>query len=285
MIQNANEQRERVPEPESKICKYCGRELRYLPLLTEDDGTVTIWQPYPERCTCEQAAKYWADHDAKIEAERKADKERRRQARIEACLHMSKIPKRFMNRTFDKFEERTPELAKTLRTVRGYAEKFQEMRRKGIGLLLRGPNGTGKTHLAYAIALYLVDKEFPSVICQTSDAILKEFSSTFNRHGWKTEADVLYDYANAQLLIIDDLGKEHTSDWSTSTLFSIINARWEAQAPTVITTNYTDKGLEQNLSRSSDTETAKGIISRLHDRDWMISITVNGDDYRERKKK
>ena len=97
--------------------------------------------------------------------------------------------------------------------------------------------------------------------------------------GIVTEREILSIYKEVPLLIVDDLGKEQCTDWSISTLYSIINERYEKMLPTIITTNYNIDDLIRALTpKGYDNLKAKAIISRL--REVSKALTMVWDDFR-----
>jgi len=87
-------------------------------------------------------------------------------------------------------------------------------------------------------------------------------------------------FKNVDLLIIDDLGKEPATEWVISTLYGIVNERYERELPTIITTNYADEELARRLSRNGDTTTGEAILSRLHE--MCDGVEMWFDDYRSK---
>ena len=161
--------------------------------------------------------------------------------RVKKLLGQSGIKRRFMQRTFPNFRQDTPGRRKNFKIAKEYADNFSYHQARGDGLYIEGTNGTGKTHLAAAIALQLIHEGVP-VICKTSSDLLLDIKKSFDGDGAR-ESDVLDIYKKVDLLIIDDLGKEQCSDWSMSTLYSILNDRYEDMKPTIVTTNYSESGL------------------------------------------
>lgn len=135
------------------------------------------------RCACEKAVAYWQEYDRKQAEEkaRKEDEERRRamQSRIDRLLGNSGIKKRFQQRTFPNFRTDTPGRQKNYRVAKEYADNFAYHKAKGDGLYIEGTNGTGKTHLAAAIALQLIGEGIP-VICKTSSDLLLDVKKAFD---------------------------------------------------------------------------------------------------------
>ena len=100
--------------------------------------------------------------------------------------------------------------------------------------------------------------------------------------GEVTEYEVLKAYKEVDLLIIDDLGKEQCTDWSMSTLYSILNDRYEDMKPTIVTTNYNADGLVKALApKGYDDTKIVAIISRL--REVSTVMTMAWGDARGRE--
>lgn len=278
----------RSPAPPPAKCEYCGATLYHEGLIIPVMGRgpeILFWSPAPRRCTCEKAVEYWAVQDAeekRRQAERAAQEEaERRRARIERLLGRSGIKKRFQQRTFDRFRADTPDRRKWLRVAKDYADHFAEKRLSGEGLYIEGTYGTGKTHLAAAIALQLIEAGVP-VVCKTSIDLLIDIKRSFD-YGEVSEDAILRAYREVDLLIIDDLGKEQVTDWSVSTLYSILNDRYEDMKPTIITTNFgSDDLIRIETPRGFDGgHRAAAIVSRL--REVSTLLTMVGEDYRSRE--
>jgi len=245
-------------------------------------GEVFIWHMMAERCDCPEATAKWEAYDAEQEHIKReqelAEQRQRMQAKIDRLLGQSGIKKRFQRRTFENFTCDTPGRTKSYKVAKAYADNFAAHLQDGSGLYIEGTNGTGKTHLAAAIALQLMTQERIPVICKTSSDLLLDIKKTFDS-GENSEAQVLNIYKSVDLLIIDDLGKEQCSDWSMSTLYSIMNDRYEDMKPTIITTNYNSDDLVRALTpKGFDNTKIIAIISRL--REVSTVITMAWEDYR-----
>lgn len=267
-----------VPKPEK--CKYCGKTLYYECVVLM--GQAMIWNLEKPRCDCEKAVAFWKGWDAKQEKIKKekelAEEQELRKQKIESILGKSGIKKRYLSRTIDSFSV-TAENKKSFEVATDYIKNFREYFIQGKGLYLEGPCGTGKTHLAIAIALAIINTGVP-VICKTSIDILGDIKRCYERNSEVTEEEVLEAYKTVDLLIIDDLGKEQVTEWSVPVLYSILNERYEALLPTIITTNYNTTALAEKLSAKGDAETATAIISRFVESSKRV--TMSWADYRRK---
>lgn len=267
-----------VPKPEK--CKYCGKTLYYECVVLM--GQAMLWNLEKPRCDCEKAVAFWKGWDAKQEKIKKekelAEEQELRKQKIESILGKSGIKKRYLSRTIDSFSV-TAENKRSFEVATDYIKNFREYFTQGKGLYLEGPCGTGKTHLAIAIALAIINTGVP-VICKTSIDILGDIKRCYERNSEVTEEEVLEAYKTVDLLIIDDLGKEQVTEWSVPVLYSILNERYEALLPTIITTNYNTTALAEKLSAKGDAETATAIISRFVESSKRV--TMSWADYRRK---
>lgn len=167
---------------------------------------------------------------------------------------------RTLERTFDSFDaSRQP---KAFRTCKDYLGKYQT----GASLLLTGTYGTGKTHLATAIANALLDDGVPAMYDTWAGHLQRlkdEFANGERRH--------LSLMKKVDVLIIDDLGKDKLTEWNNEVLFEVINYRYEHRKPVVVTTNATPKELEDRCP---------AVYSRLCEICELIPMT--GKDYRRK---
>lgn len=274
--------------PPPAPCEYCGA-MRYTKGI--NFGSRLLWMPTgPERCTCPEAVaayeKAEAERLAKEEAERKAEETRKLNDRIRRIVGESGMGERFLRRTFDTFQI-TEENQGAARTAKRYADSFAELLPKRgqpepgrNGLFIAGPKGTGKTHLAAAVANQLIQQGTP-VICMTMIDLLERIKRTFAREG-ADEGAVLSLYKTVPLLVIDDMGKEPPTEWAVSTVYNIINGRYEAYLPTIVTTNYDDKTLVARMTPQAtrDSVTAEATIDRLME--MCRGVVMTGQSWRAR---
>lgn len=153
------------------------------------------------------------------------------------------------------------------------ASKIAESVRGGRGAYLHGPNGSGKTHLACAAALIAmsggVDVRFAVV-----PSLLESIRTR------KSEADELVrSLSRCGLLVLDDLGKEAASTpYSCERLFDVVNSRYNAMLPVVVTSNFPRGDVARRVSEGA---IGDAIASRLCE--MTDSILIDGEDMRIRR--
>ncbi len=159
----------------------------------------------------------------------------------------------------------SPGAALNLRMAHEHAMSFAENPEGWI--LLKGGYGSGKTHLAAAIANYRLDHKQPVLFVVTPD-LLDHLRSTYQPNSLVTYDERFEQVRNAELLILDDFGAHNNSEWAQEKLFQIFNHRYNARLPTVITTN-------------EDVETIdKRIRSRLTDLSFVHIHAIIAPDFR-----
>lgn len=182
----------------------------------------------------------------------------RQRRRLERLFGQSQLGERFRRRTFDTF--RTDETnRRAYDACKRLADDYPTLRQ---GLLLAGGCGSGKTHLAAAIVHALIERGYRGVFL-TSGRYLDSLKSAFGNA--QRTRDLQEEARCADLLVLDDLGAERTSEWGKSELFALLNDRYEQMLPTVLTTNLSMKELidrlgERTVSRIA--EMTDGV--RLH---------------------
>ena len=106
-------------------------------------------------------------------------------------------------------------------------------------MVLLGKPGTGKTHLGAGMANDLMRSTSHSAVYRTVGSILQAIRATYDRSSEATEASILASLIEPSLLVLDEVGvsKEQPSDFELTTLFAIINGRYELVKPTVVISN------------------------------------------------
>jgi len=133
-------------------------------------------------------------------------------------------------------------------------------------LLLQGGFGSGKTHLAAAIANHAVSLGVPTIF-QTVPDLLEKLRSAYGEPGVSFQ-DRLDQIQSVQLLILDDFGTQNATGWAQEKLFQIINYRYINRLSTVVTTNLSLDEIEGRIR------------SRLQDVELVKRISISAPDYR-----
>lgn len=210
------------------------------------------------RCICDCRRK---EMDAFNEREKQINIDRKRNV----CFMEAKMK----DWTFQNDDRKNAEISDA---IKNYAEKFEDFKKEGTGLLLYGTVGTGKTYYAACIANSLLDKDI--------DVLMTNFSILTNKiagmkEGKQNYIDSLNKY---KLLIIDDLGIERNTEYMQEMVFNIIDCRYRSGLPFIITTNLT----AAELKKTSDVG-----YSRIYDRilERCFPIEVSGASRRRQNLK
>lgn len=267
-----------LPEPD--VCKYCGSVREYrCPVV---GGRIRAILP-PEPCSCTKAVEernYKAEQEKRLQAEYERNRAMQEmKEKINKLMIDSGIKERFKRRTFDNFIVKTEQEKKAKAIAMRFAENFlTTVVPKGSCLRFEGTNGTGKTHLAAAIALDLINKGVPVIFKSVGDLFF-DIQKAFNK-GEKTKEEILDVYKNVDLLIIDDIDKAKFTKWNVSALYSIINDRYENMKPMVITANNGNDDLARIMTpEDGERNVAEAIVSRLCEDFTVIMLT--GKDKRK----
>jgi len=212
-----------------------------------------------------------------------------RQSQGQRLLETARIPSRYQHCELSNFEHEGP--FRSLASAHMAARRFvTEYPLESAGLLLTGPIGCGKTHLAVGIAKELIAQK--SAVCLFWDyrELLKEIQNSYNASVQVTEMQVLRPVFEAEVLVLDELGAAKPTEWVWDTVSHILNTRYNDKRTTIITTNYKDKpaaAAETGAARSAREETLGDRIgermrSRLHE--MCRLVRVEGVDFRMKYK-
>ena len=203
----------------------------------------------------------------------------RKNKKKESLLETLRVPKRYAACQFTNYKPRHISQTKAATFAFNFANKYPAVNQ---GLLLMGPVGVGKTHLAVSIIKSLTEKGIP---CLFSDfgSLIKEIQGTYNRDSHTTETSVLTPIIETDVLIMDEVGATKPTDWVRDTLGYIINERYNEKKHTILTTNYLDEEFLHD-SRSLQKQTLEERIGiRLRSRLYEMcrTVYVEGKDYRK----
>ncbi len=206
---------------------YCGkcRTPKEKMLLIGDDELKV-----PVMCKC---------REEKVREEEEEKKRRDAMDRAMRLRENSLMDGKFWESNFNTFRT-TKHNARNLKLCKRYATGFDEMLKKNQGLLFTGDVGTGKTYAAACIANYLLDRCIPVVMT----SFVKILGLAQNFRGDEEERYIRR-MNMAKLLVIDDLGAERSTDFALEKVYNIIDSRYRARLPMILTTNLTLKDMKE----------------------------------------
>lgn len=216
-------------------------------------------------------------------------------ARNDRLLAQARIPKRYEHCELSNFEFEGPH--RSLLPARMAAYKFvEEYPVDSTGLLLVGPFGAGKTHLAVGIIRELIVSKGIACLFYDYRELLKEIQNSYNSSVQATELGVLQPVFESEVLALDELGAVKPTEWVWDTVSLILNTRYNNSKTTIITTNLPNLPARAALApresvdmfkiRAAAREDTLGdrigerMRSRLHEMCRMVK--VEGEDFREK---
>jgi DNA replication protein DnaC len=202
-------------------------------------------------------------------------------------LSLCRIPPRYEHCIFEAFTPGNASLAAALEKAMSYCATFPHVGPdEGLGLLFSGDNGVGKTHLAAAVLRELGQSKGVRGSFWDFHELIREIKSSYDAETRTTELQVLAPVVEADVLVLDDLGAWKMTDWMNDTLFYILNSRYLAKRPTLITTNFQD--VDRDAALAADHLRRKEFLverigQRLRSRlmEMCLVIKMHGSDHRQ----
>lgn len=244
----------------TKKCNKCGREdqgYRYQFYGEEN------WRTYDSAGQCKEC-----DLDDYLSASQQEHIQRVNEAVMGRYWY---IPQDLEVAGFKNFNKTNSVTTKGLEICSKYASEFKLSEENRHNLLIMGNPGTGKSHLAVAIARNLKASGF-TVGFLTTGKLLSLIKETYKKGASRTEIDIQNDISKLDVLILDDLGAEATKDefsWSKTQMFDLLNIR--SKKPTIYTTNFNDENIAEAVGER--------VASRLYKNSKFIDMFT--DDYRK----
>lgn len=234
-------------------CGKChGPKQKYVQLLGEQ-------KLVPVLCPCgvEQQKAY----------EKQKEEEKRRR-RIENNKQEAFLRSNYKLFTFSSADDRH---SKELQQAKNYVEHYEELEKKGRGIIYFGSVGTGKTFLSCCIANALLDIG--------KRVLVRNFSDIANEHFDAYDKEYVFEkYSRCSLLVIDDFAIERKTEYMSEIVYQIIDGRIGNCKPMIITTNLSP----QNMKEATELR-EKRLFSRINEVCFPINIT--GFDGRLKKAK
>lgn len=236
-------------ETEGYTCEHCNK---YIAAITVEVPQLRIKNKILPTCECVVERE-----EAKIREAQNFAKKRE----IEKLFSISNLGERFSKSTFEAFLNRNG--SETVHKIAmEYVKTFKEW--NGESLMIWGEPGNGKTHLAAAIVNVLSEKGY-IVVFQSVPELLQRIRSTFNSENKENETQIMRALLECDLLILDDIGAEKTTEWVEEKLFNIIDGRYRKELPTLYTSNLEPKELKNQVGK------------RSYDRMVETSLTVKNE--------
>lgn len=236
----------------TRTCPHCGSELERRTV----DMNGREWFVGYAPCTCKASQ----DEARRLEVEEENRQAEERRAKRESAYKRAGVPKAYWSAQITNRSERL-------------ASEIED----GKSVLLTGKVGCGKTYLASAVSMLLIDNGLSVRFLKDRD-LLGMLRDVYN--GTASERMVMDTLRGYDVLVIDDMGKEAPTDWVQAKLFAVIDSRYDDMRPTLVTTHYEPDEFVRRLTGKGDSGTARSIVSRLLDKERGVHVVLSGGDRR-----
>jgi DNA replication protein DnaC len=186
------------------------------------------------------------------------------------------IPKRYSHCSLDTFREK----ATTLKTAKRRVQEFVDLwprTDEGRGLLMMGGCGVGKTHLAVAALVEIIQSGKPGrLLFSNFQELIQEIQASFDSEAQVSKSEIMRPLLEADLLVLDELGSQKPTTFVQDILYYVINTRYNEERATIFTTNYFDTPAdpkEETLTQRIGTR----LRSRLYEMASQVDFTGAGD--------
>jgi DNA replication protein DnaC len=152
-------------------------------------------------------------------------------------LKKAHIPARYEHCTISDFNL-SGDVHTSLAEAKVQAQGFVKEYPIQTGLLLVGPIGVGKTHLAVGIIRQLMAEKGAECLFYDYRELLKDIQNSYNASVQTTELEVLRPVVDCEVLLLDELGAVKPTEWVADTVSYLLNARYNERRTTIITTNF-----------------------------------------------
>lgn len=251
------------------LAKLSQKTKRICPDCTQEFETTNLG-PATARYCC----KCGEEREKREEGRHRLAIQQLEETRHREMVALARIPPKWKGVTF---ENSNPDLNPgAFKIAKGYAEEFNT---KSPSLFFYSPgNGTGKTHLVACIANHILHEKRLPVLFKKARDLMLDIRRTFSDRGELTEADVLDRVLSTQLLVLDDVGVDPTSQWLQATYWTVFDRRLEWQLPVVVTTNKPLEAPQGEVSLAD--RIGQGAVSRLVELCQGNVIDMSGPDLR-----
>ena len=190
---------------------------------------VKEWQGHvfhlPVACQCRKEA---------LQQQELEEKRRKAMEKVQRYRELGFSDAVLKNWTFSRDDGASPKYTEIMKR---YVDHFAQCRQKGQGLLLYGSCGSGKTYAAAAIANALIEQGIPCLV-SNFDRLFEKLTATRTQRSMEVE-----DLNKFELLVLDDLDAEADNKYIDNMIFRIVDSRYRAGLPMIVTTNLTKQEL------------------------------------------
>lgn len=247
-----DQQEDYIGEDGLLYCGICKTRKQYNPTFNGRVMLVSV------PCKCEQ------ERRQREEEERRREEEIARIRRMKAtCIH----DKGLLDCTFANDDGSV----RQMKIAKWYVDTWKERKAQNDGLLLWGSIGTGKTFFAGCIANALIEQG-ESVLMTNFSKILNTLSGMCSEEKNEFIASLM----RYSLLIIDDLGIERNTEYAKEQVYNIIDERYKAKLPLIVTTNLTLDDLKDSIELTQ---------RRIYDRilSLCVPVSFHGESHRKQE--
>ena len=229
----------------TRVCDKHG-EYTAVAHMWKPDRSDYLWSWCPK---CDKLA------EEKRRAAERRQREYERKRKVEWIMEHSNIPPRFLDRKIDDFKATSGKQQETKDFCRQYVDEFEQVVQTGRSAVFLGKPGTGKTHLAIAMLLEVVNRHCRSGIYMTVSRLIRHVRSAWKdgktrlpASGLETgiprekgnvsaEDAIIGFYSDYDLLVLDEVGVQYGTDSERIIIFELLNARYEKRKPTIMIGN------------------------------------------------
>lgn len=178
----------------------------------------------------------------------------------ESVLRRSGVGERY----FDVSLDRIPDSVGYKDKIESYIHQLPEQVNDGVGLLLYGKYGTGKTSAAVIVMKEIIGRGGTSLMVPVRN--LKDYK--ISDVEFDEEQTMMERMRNVTMLVLDDLGGEHSKEYARHQLEGVLRTRYDRNLPTIITTNFSKNELAEDYQAAMEIATASAHFVKVDGKDW-----------------